>query len=108
MGGATPKITFGTTGLHEILGRDYGFEEPYDGVSVKLTLNNRTGELVDGKGCWREGWSVVFWSLPIICTITVFTRLNTTVEAKLPIDAASYEKNETVIGRVQEKNGSTL
>ena len=60
MGGATPKITFGTTRLHETLGRDYGFEEPYDGVSVKLTLNNRTGELVDGKGCWREGWSVVF------------------------------------------------
>ena len=24
-----PKITLGITGLHEILGRDYGIEEPY-------------------------------------------------------------------------------
>ena len=24
-----PKITLWTTGLHEILGRDYGIEEPY-------------------------------------------------------------------------------
>ena len=29
-----PKITLGITGLHEILGRDYGIEEPYWGPSV--------------------------------------------------------------------------
>ena len=27
--GGMPKITLGITGLHEILGRDYGIEEPY-------------------------------------------------------------------------------
>ena len=26
-----PKIILGITGLHEILGRDYGIEEPYWG-----------------------------------------------------------------------------
>ena len=29
-----PNITFGITGLHETLGRDYGIEEPYWGPSV--------------------------------------------------------------------------
>ena len=29
-----PKITLGITGLHEILGRDYGIEEPYWGPSA--------------------------------------------------------------------------
>ena len=29
--GGMPKITLGITGLHEILGRDYGIEEPYCG-----------------------------------------------------------------------------
>ena len=28
-GGGTPKLTLGITGLHEILSRDYGIEEPY-------------------------------------------------------------------------------
>ena len=31
--GGMPKITLGITGLHEILGRDYGMEEPYWGPS---------------------------------------------------------------------------
>ena len=31
-----PKITLGITGLHEILGRDYGIEEPYWGPGVKV------------------------------------------------------------------------
>ena len=31
--GGMPKITLGITGLHEILGRDYGIEEPYWGPS---------------------------------------------------------------------------
>ena len=30
------KITLGITGLHEILGRDYGIEEPYWGPGVKV------------------------------------------------------------------------
>ena len=29
LGGGMPKITLGITGLHEILGRDYGIDEPY-------------------------------------------------------------------------------
>ena len=33
-----PKITLGITGLHEILGRDYGIEEPYWGPSVVKTI----------------------------------------------------------------------
>ena len=33
-GGEIPKITLGITGLHEILGRDYGIEEPYWGLST--------------------------------------------------------------------------
>ena len=28
-GGGLPKITRGITGWHEVLGRDYGIEEPY-------------------------------------------------------------------------------
>ena len=32
--GGMPKITLGITGLHEILGRDYGIEEPYWGPSI--------------------------------------------------------------------------
>ena len=31
LGGGMPKITLGITGLHEILGRDYGIEKPYWG-----------------------------------------------------------------------------
>ena len=34
LGGGMPKITHGITGLHEILGRDYGIEEPYWGPSI--------------------------------------------------------------------------
>ena len=30
-GRGMPKITLGITGLHKILGRDYGIEEPYIG-----------------------------------------------------------------------------
>ena len=33
-----PKITLGITGLHEILGRDYGIEEPYWGASLLLLV----------------------------------------------------------------------
>ena len=33
-----PKITLEITGLHEILGRDYGIEEPYWGTSLLLSL----------------------------------------------------------------------
>ena len=32
-----PKIALGITGLLEILGRDYGIEEPYWGPSVRPT-----------------------------------------------------------------------
>ena len=32
--GGMPKITLRITGLHEVLGRDYGIEEPYWGPSV--------------------------------------------------------------------------
>ena len=35
--GGMPKITLGITGLHQILGRDYGIEEPYWGFpAVRL------------------------------------------------------------------------
>ena len=37
-GGGKPKITLGITGLHEILGRDYGTEEPYWGPSIVKTI----------------------------------------------------------------------
>ena len=33
-GGGMPKIALGITGLLEILGRDYGIEEPYWGPST--------------------------------------------------------------------------
>ena len=33
LGGGMPNITLRITGLHEILGRDYGIEEPYWGPS---------------------------------------------------------------------------
>ena len=32
------KITLGITGLHEILGRDYGIEEPYWGASLYRSI----------------------------------------------------------------------
>jgi len=44
-GGGMPKITLGITGLHEILGRDYGIEEPYWGPSVSMV------------GLWTDGHS---------------------------------------------------
>ena len=37
--GGMPKITLGITGLLEILGRDYGIEEPYWGPSNTNTTN---------------------------------------------------------------------
>ena len=33
-----PKITLGITGLHEILSRDYGIEEPYWEPSSKYLV----------------------------------------------------------------------
>ena len=33
-----PKITLGITGLHEVLGRDYGSEKPYWGPSENESL----------------------------------------------------------------------
>ena len=33
-----PKITLGITGLHEVLGRDYGNEKPYWGPSGNESL----------------------------------------------------------------------
>ena len=35
-GGGMPKITLGITGLPEILGRDYGIENPYLGPSIEV------------------------------------------------------------------------
>ena len=35
-GGGSPKTTRGILGLHELLGRDYGIEEPYWGHSYSL------------------------------------------------------------------------
>ena len=35
-GGGMPKIALGITGLLEILGRDYGIEEPYWGPSYSM------------------------------------------------------------------------
>ena len=43
--GVMPKITIGFTGLHEILGRDYGIEEPYWGPS-KRTENHGYSKLI--------------------------------------------------------------
>ena len=37
-GGGMPKITLGITGLHEVLGRDYGSEKPYRGPSENESL----------------------------------------------------------------------
>ena len=37
--GWMPKITLGNTGLHEILSRDHGIEEPYSGPSEYLGLS---------------------------------------------------------------------
>ena len=36
--GGIPKITLGITGLHEILGRDCGIEEPYWGPSLQIEI----------------------------------------------------------------------
>ena len=36
-----PKITLGIAGLHEILSRDHGIEEPYWGPSEYLGLSLR-------------------------------------------------------------------
>ena len=50
-----PKITLRITGLHEILGRDYGIEEPYWGqgdpystgaFSVQAQSNDFSTELI--------------------------------------------------------------
>ena len=38
LGRGMPKITLGITGLHEILVRDYGIEEPYWGPSLQTFL----------------------------------------------------------------------
>ena len=38
LGRGMPKITLGITGLHEILARDYGIEEPYWGLSLQTFL----------------------------------------------------------------------
>ena len=35
-----PRITIGITELHEILGRDYGIEEPYWGTCVYHAMMN--------------------------------------------------------------------
>ena len=37
-GGGMPKITLRITGLHEVLGRDYGSEKPHRGPSENETL----------------------------------------------------------------------
>ena len=37
-GGGMPKIILGITGLHEVLGRDYGNEKPYWGPSGNESL----------------------------------------------------------------------
>ena len=37
-GRGMPKITLGITGLHKILGRDYGIEEPYWGPSYRHSI----------------------------------------------------------------------
>ena len=37
-GRGMPKITLGITGLHKILGRDYGIEEPYWGPSYRYSI----------------------------------------------------------------------
>ena len=38
LGRGMPEITHGITGLHEILARDYGIEEPYWGPSLQTFL----------------------------------------------------------------------
>ena len=37
-GGGMPKMTLGITGLHEVLGRDYGSEKPHRGSSENESL----------------------------------------------------------------------
>ena len=39
-GSGMPKTTPGITGLHEILGRDYGIEEPYWGPSMECSSDD--------------------------------------------------------------------
>ena len=52
--GGMPKITLGITGLHEILGRDYGIEEPYWGPSLQqCSMDIRVSLSKVGKEPWK-------------------------------------------------------
>ena len=58
-----PNITLVITGLHEILGRDYGIEEPYWGHTlvscrrrpIRVDLHGKTGN-----SGWKIKWLAPF------------------------------------------------
>ena len=63
LGGGMPNITLAITGLHEILGRDYGIEEPYWGPTlvscrrrpIRVDLHGKTGN-----SGWKVKWLAPF------------------------------------------------
>ena len=84
--GVMPKITIGFTGLHEILGRDYGIEEPYWGPSKRRE---------------NHGYSKLIFFL-FITAVFSWWRFGEAQEAFIVIQSSSYiqSKNAGIPGKL--------
>ena len=56
-GRGMPKITLGITGLHKILGRDYGIEEPYWGPSYRYSIRLSRCDVLKKTCCFAANLS---------------------------------------------------
>ena len=56
-GRGMPKITLGITGLHKILGRDYGIEEPYWGPSYRYSIRLNRCDVLKKTCCFAANLS---------------------------------------------------
>ena len=84
--GVMPKITIGFTGLHEILGRDYGIEEPYWGPSKRRE---------------NHGYSKLIFFL-FLTAVFSWWRFGEAQEAFIVIQSSSYiqSKNAGIPGKL--------
>ena len=56
-GRGMPKITLGITGLHKILGRNYGIEEPYWGPSYRYSIRLSRCDVLKKTCCFAANLS---------------------------------------------------
>ena len=84
--GVMPKITIGFTGLHEILGRDYGIEGPYWGPSKRIE---------------NHGYSKLIFFL-FLTAVFSWWRFGEAQEAFIVIQSSSYiqSKNAGIPGKL--------